>query len=378
LDGYRATVVSLQPSPSDETDAVTGVHFVSLGLQSHAPQSFLTWLRENPHDFVITNSVHQIETAFPYFPLETRHIVQLHDTSSRVVDVAVRNWQCLDGVACVANHIADTVRKRLSQLKFSGLVETVHNGAAFPPESAHRLQSGPIRLLFMGSMDPFKGIFDLVPILQRIKKLGVPVKLTIAGGSHDLLARQFKSAQLDSVVTWTGWVPHEECYRLAGESDVLLMTSRKEAFGMVTIEAMAMGCVPLAYDIVSGSREIIENGRNGFLLPLGDFAAWGATIKNLHENRAELRRHSESAMERARTHFNDSIMTARLCSFLESVRANAQTNKSERIAGIPLEIQTQASTIGAHYQRVPLGLRQWVRNSIGRSPRLSHWLLNRW
>jgi glycosyltransferase involved in cell wall biosynthesis len=227
-------------------------------------------------------------------------------------------------------------------------------------------------------MSPFKGIFDLVPILQGVKKLGVPVQLMIAGGHHDYLARRFKRKRLESLVTWTGWVSHEECYRLAAESDVFLMPSRKEAFGMVTIEAMAMGCVPLAYDMISGSREIIENGKNGLLLPLGNFGAWSKAIKILHEDREELRRLSAGAIERTRAQFNAETMGMRLCTFLKRVQSHANTCPSERKFGLPTEIVSESHAPRSHYQRLSPGVRKWVRNWIGAHPRLCYWLLNRW
>ncbi|MGA2801091.1 MAG: glycosyltransferase family 4 protein [Verrucomicrobiota bacterium] len=379
LGGGHATVVSLCDAADDRMDTVTRVRYVALGLEKHAPQAFLGWLRENPQQFVITNDVPRIEPAFPYFPRETLHIVGMHDSSRRQLDVAMRNHRWVDGVACVATHIQERLRARLNSVNFRGLLETVHNGAAFPPAPTRAPYSGPFRLLFMGSTGAFKGIFDLVPILQRVKKLGVPVQLMIVGGgSRDLLERHFKRKHLDSLVTWAGRVPHEECYRLAEESDVLLILSRKEAFGMVTIEAMAMGCVPLAYDITSGSREIIENGKHGLLLPLGNFAAWANAIKSLYENREEWRRLSAGAMQRARTQFNAETMASQLCAFLKRVEAHAKTCPSERKPGLPPEIEFKSRALYSQYQRLSPSIRKWLRNRIDACPRLDYWLRNRW
>ena len=299
-------------------------------------------------------------------------VVELH------LDVAVRNHRYVDGVACVAGHVEESLRPRLKKAGFSGLLESVHNGAKFPARPAHKVCRVPLRLLYMGSMDPFKGVFDLVPILQSVSRLGVPVELIIAGGHNDDLARRFKQKRLNSLVTWLGRVPHEECYRLAEQSDVLLMLSRKEAFGMVTIEAMAMGCVPLANDIAAGSREIIENGTSGLLLPLGDFAAWAQAIMLLHDDQVVWRRLSGGAMDRARRDFNAEVMSHRLCAFLTRVREHAVTFPSERTSGAPVEAASMPRPPRSRYQRLPPSLRRWLRNWIGARPKLSYWLLKRW
>lgn len=378
LAGWRATVASLRPPPSDRIDSLTGVRFVALGLRENEAQSFLRWLARNPQQFIVTNDVPQIESAFSHFPLETLHIIGLHDSAWRQLDVAVRNSRAADGVLTVARHIQDRLEPALKRVNFRGLLETVHNGAVFPAAPTRTVCPGPMRLLYMGSMDPFKGIFDLVPILRGLVRLNVPARLTIAGGTHDLLQRQFKRYQLDSLVTWVGWVPHEQCYRLAAEGDVLLMPSRKEAFGMATLEAMSMGCVPLAYDINSGSREIVEDGKSGLLLPLGHFAAWSRALKSLYDNRDEWLRLSRGATERARVHFSAEIMALNLATFLRKVQAHAQACPSERRPGLPPEVATTPKAPRSRYQRLSPGLREWIRNRIGASPRLCHWLLSRW
>jgi hypothetical protein len=164
---------------------------------------------------------------------------------------------------------------------------------------------------------------------------------------------------------------------LAAESDVFLMPSRKESFGMVTIEAMSMGCVPLAYDIISGSTEIIEHGKSGLLLPLGDFMAWARAIQSLHEDREQLRRLSEGAMHRARIEFNEMTVGGRLCEFLEKVKAHAQDHPAERLPGLPPETASVTAKGRFNYQRLPPRLREWLRNTVSSSPRLSSWWLNR-
>jgi glycosyltransferase involved in cell wall biosynthesis len=378
LSGCRATVVSLRPPPSEKIDADTGVRYVSLGVEQKVSQAFLHWLARNPQQFVITNDVARMESSFPYFPRETMHIIGIHDSARSHLDLAVRNRAWIDGVACVAMHIEKVLEARMRTASFGGLLQTVHNGARFPSEPLRESISNRLRLLYMGSVDPFKGVYDAIPILLRLRRMGVPVELKIVGGTNDWLRRIVKRKQLDSMITWSGWVTHEDCYRVAAESDVLLMPSRKEAFGMVTIEAMAMGCVPLAYDIRSGSREIIENGLNGLLLPLGDFAAWALAIKSLYEDRQRLHELSKAAMKRARSQFNVENMSRQLCWFMDRVQKHAQACPSDRKAGSPQVNSIMPHAPRSHYQRITPSVRQWVRNQIGACPRLCHWLLNRW
>ena len=374
--GSHCTLLVLHQPQDAWIDEGSGMQFISLGMPLDAPQLFLEWLERNPQDVVITNDVSKIEPCFPFFPKGVVHIVQMHDSGQRYLNIAIRNQSVIDGVLCVARHVEDKLRSPLANRNFHGLIGTVYNGADFPVSLVRPPHEGPLRLLFMGSLDPLiKGIFDLVPILHRLNKMGVPVQLTIAGGRASELESRFKKQRLDHLVTWMGRVAHEECYRLAAENDVFMLTSRHEAFGMVTIEAMCMGCVPIANDIPSGSREIIEHGKNGFLLPLGNFQVWAETIKSLHETRRRLREMSQAAMVRARTDFNCEKLAKGLGDFLNAVLLNSQSQPARRKSGMP-EFSAPL-TEKVNYRSLPPGIRSWVRNTVGSSPHLSWWWLNR-
>ena len=375
--GWAVTLLCLHDAPGILHDDGAGLRIVGLGLDGNCPRAFLAWLDSNPQDLVITSDVSRIESAFRFIPADARHVIQIHDSGRRYRDVAVRHAACVDGVTCVGRHIESPLRQSLDAVGFGGLLRTVHNGANFPPFKEHQLYTGPLRLLFIGRVDALKGVFDFVPLLEHLKKLGVPVMLNLVGGENEALRRRFQTKGLSEMVRWTGSVAHERCYEIAAESDLLLVPSRKESFGMVSVEAMSMGCVPMAYEITSGSTEIIEHGKSGLLVPLGDFRAWAAEIQALHADRSRLANLAAGAMERARTHFNAEVMSANLTAFLRAVMAHAERQPALREAGMPTEETAVYHHSERGYQRLPEGLRTWIRDWVCARPRLSYWLLNR-
>lgn len=379
LPGWRCSVVSLHDPPGSEPVAPSPAAYATLGLGADAPCGFLRWLRSHPQDVVISNDVSHIEAAFPYLPPETLHVVQVHDSLYRYRAVAVRNQAWIDGVSCVARHIEDNLRPELMVTGFRGVVGTCHNGAAFPPPPERKRPGCPLNLLFMGKADPLlKGVLDLLPILTRAVKMELPVHLTIVGGHHGRLKRGFARRDLARHVTWTGRVPHAECYRIAADCDVFLMLSRREPFGMVTIEAMSMGCVPIAYDVPSGTREIIEHDTNGILVPLGDWFAIARAIRELHLDRERWLLLSNGAMNRARAQFGATALANRTDQFLRRVQDNARSAPSVRRPGIPGTGESARRARSISYSRLPFGLRTRLRDLAGRSPRISHWLLKHW
>jgi glycosyltransferase involved in cell wall biosynthesis len=377
LTDWQMTLLSLHDPAGESTNEANRMKTICLGLDGNCARLFLQWLAANPQEMIIASDVSRIEPAFRFLPLATRHVVQIHDSGRRYRDVAVRHAAWIDGVTCVGQHIEAPLRKSLDGVGFKGILRTVHNGANFPPSSNRRPHSGPLRLLFMGRVEAQKGVFDFVPLLQQLRKLRVPVILNIVGGENEALRRQFQHKGLADYVTWTGRVPHDKCYQIAAESDIFLMTSRKEPFGMVTIEAMSMGCVPIAYDIPSGSIEIIEHGISGLLVPLGDIRAWAEHIRILHQDRKRLAELSIGAISRARGTFNSETMSQNLATFLNDVVTHAESHPAKRESGLPPETSATHTRPSRGYQRLPAGLREWIRNQVGASPRLCHWLLNR-
>lgn len=377
LAGWQVTLLCLHDPVSTFVDQTSGLKVVGLGLDGNCARLFLQWLLTNPQDLVITSDVSRIEPAFSFLPSGTRHVVQIHDSGRRYRDVAVRNAAWVDGVTCVARHIEVKMRRSLDAVGFQGLLRTVHNGANFPPPPQREPYEGPLRLLVMGRMDPMKGVADLVPILERLQDLNVPVKLTIVGGYHELLARRLKKRCLDHLVTWAGRISHEDCYRIATIHDVFLMNSRKEPFGMVTIEAMSMGCVPMAYDCPSGNTEIIDHNKNGLLVPLGDFDTWAQWIEKMHLDRKYLATLSIGAIERARLHFNVNELTNNMVQFLRDVLKSAEKYPLLRQQGMPQETPEVHVCQVRGYYCLPENFRTVLREIIFSHPKLSYWLLNR-
>ena len=346
-----------------------GVRNLALGIETDSARGLLRWLAEHPQDVVLSGHVFAFEPAFPFFPKSTLHIAQVHDAARGVRRGLVAVSDSLDGIVTVGRHMERQFAPELATRGWPGLLGTVHNGADFPPSPPRSLREGPLRLLFMGRTDPFKGIYDCVKLLARLKKLGVPAHLTIVGvGLEDERIRaQFARLGLAESVEWTGWLPQAECFARAGQADVLFMPSRRDAFGMVTVEAMAMGCVPLAYDNASGSAEIVEDGKNGILVPFMDVRTAAQALAGLSADREQLLRLSRAAELRARNDFSAAVMTENLAAYIANTAENAARHPAKRREGEPPS-QPFSPTAPHGYSKLPPGLRAWIRRTVYDSP----------
>jgi N-acetyl-alpha-D-glucosaminyl L-malate synthase BshA len=144
--------------------------------------------------------------------------------------------------------------------------------AAYAPD-------GEKLLIHLSNFRPVKRVLDCIRILAEVRK-SVPAHLLMVGdgpdrGPAEHLARELK---VDHHVSFLGKQNHVE--RLIPLAHVLLMPSELESFGLVALEAMACGVVPVATR-VGGVPELITEGEDGFLEAVGDIAGQAARVVSL-------------------------------------------------------------------------------------------------
>jgi len=137
-------------------------------------------------------------------------------------------------------------------------------------------QKGDKLLIHLSNFRPVKRAADCIRILAKVRN-SIPAHLLMAGDGPDRgpcehLARELK---VERHVTFLGKQGHVE--RLIPLAHVLLMPSELESFGLVSLEAMACGVVPVATR-VGGVPELITDGEDGFLERAGDIEAQAARV----------------------------------------------------------------------------------------------------
>ncbi len=124
-------------------------------------------------------------------------------------------------------------------------------------------------VLFVGAVSFLKGIPYL---LNAFQKLQHPKKrLTLVGAVLPEMARYLQGKSLANVEL-TGPLPNSRLKEIMSRSHVMVFPSLNDGFGMVMGEAMACGC-PVIASTNSGGEHLIDDGCEGFLIPIRDSAA---------------------------------------------------------------------------------------------------------
>ncbi|MGE3726012.1 MAG: glycosyltransferase family 4 protein [Candidatus Sericytochromatia bacterium] len=174
----------------------------------------------------------------------------------------------LDPVISVAQWMNPEIRSKYR----SQNVVYIPNGIAIPANRSTPDWHAPLKALFLGRIDPEKGLHLALEALLRLKELGINLSLTVAGKGQSAYldeCRQFVSTHgLEAQVKFVGWQSNPTA--LYSQHHLLLMpTTMREPFGLVIVEAMMSGLAvfaPHAY----GPAEIIQHAETGILFEPGN------------------------------------------------------------------------------------------------------------
>jgi glycosyltransferase involved in cell wall biosynthesis len=123
-------------------------------------------------------------------------------------------------------------------------------------------------VLYVGWLEPFKGIFTLAEAAARLKQQGRKFRLVYcgSGGAHEELARRCQEIGITDIAELRGWVVGEQKIAAYREADLLVLVSQREGMPNVVMEAMAAG-LPVVATPVGGIPSLVESGHNGLLVP---------------------------------------------------------------------------------------------------------------
>lgn len=130
---------------------------------------------------------------------------------------------------------------------------------------SRRQANGRCRVLTVGRLAPEKGLDTLLRAVE-----GLPVELDLAGtGPEEARLRALAGPQ----VRFLGQVERDALPALYAQSDILVMPSRSDPWGMALNEGALAGLPLISTDAAGAAHDLIENGVNGFRVPADDVSA---------------------------------------------------------------------------------------------------------
>lgn len=174
-------------------------------------------------------------------------------------------------------------------------VQVVPYGAPSVSSASGESRSGKLAVLFVGALSQAKGLKYL---LDAAAKLERQIDLTLIG------KRVSPLIPTPAVLDKHRWIPslaYDDLLREMARHDVLVLPSLHEGFGLVIGEAMAQGLLVIATPH-SAAPDLIDDGMDGFIVPIRSAEAIGEKLELLRQDPARLREMKEAARRKAKIH----------------------------------------------------------------------------
>ncbi len=185
----------------------------------------------------------------------------------------------------------------------------------FMKHGTHNMEQKKERIvLHIGRDDEVKD-YDTLVRAFKIVKAKTPDTKFVQAGANDELRKAIDKDSFQEIVS-KGNVDHQDLLDLYHQSNIFVLSSTSESFGKVLVEANACG-KPVVSTATTGAKEIIEDGVNGFLVPIGDYEALADKIIYLLEHPDEAKKMGEKGREIVRERFSDN--TDRIVKFWQDI-----------------------------------------------------------
>ncbi|OXM88038.1 N-acetyl-alpha-D-glucosaminyl L-malate synthase BshA [Paenibacillus rigui] len=216
-----------------------------------------------------------------------------------------------DAVTAVSDDLIHETRRLLDITKPIDLAYNFVDKRVYYPREVQALRKEFAHpdekiLIHISNFRPVKRVTDVVEIFDRVSR-DIPSRLLFVGEGPELSKVLCKVKELGLLDRVTFCGKQDDVAQLLSLSDVMLLPSEKESFGLVALEAMACG-VPTIASNAGGIPELITHGESGFLAEIGDVEMMAEYARKLLSDQDVYEKMKAACLHRARFTFcNDAI-----------------------------------------------------------------------
>ncbi len=153
-------------------------------------------------------------------------------------------------------------------------------------------------VLFCAKLQPWKRPQD---VLHAFVRAGLPRSYLVFAGDgamRSALESEVLSLGISHRVRFLGFVNQSQLPETYAASDIFVLASEYEPFGVVVNESMLCGCPVIVSDRVGAKFDLVREGETGFVFPMGDVGMLSELIKEALQSPERLKRIGEAARER--------------------------------------------------------------------------------
>lgn len=175
-------------------------------------------------------------------------------------------------------------------------------------------------IIAAGRLNYIKDFLSLIEVMKYAVKQNPNLKLYLLGDGEEKnnILNKIKEYNLEKNVIMPGFVNSEEVQNYMLKSDIYIMTSIKECFPMVLLEANSCGLPIISFDVLSGPHEIVQNNLTGYLVQNRDCKVMAKKINELISSNELKKEFSNNAINYSKK-FNANIIIKKWIKLLKEI-----------------------------------------------------------
>ncbi len=164
-------------------------------------------------------------------------------------------------------------------------------------------------IISIGRLSKEKGYLDLIDVFSLINKEDKKCKLYIIGDGNekDKIISKIKDLKLEKYIILYGYKDKNFIRKKLNDMSIYLMTSYKESFGLVLLEASSYGIPSIAFSSAEGATEIINNNVDGYIIENRDKKLMAEKTLELLNNKEKLNKFGHEARNKSINYSYDSV-----------------------------------------------------------------------
>ncbi len=248
-------------------------------------------------------------------------VTTLHGTDVTIVGqdrsyLPITRWSIdqSDAVTAVSQYLKEVTVREFGVKREIEVVPNFVDAKQYRPDGASPFaralaREGEALLVHVSNFRPVKRVCDVLAVFERVQR-AMPARLLLVGDGPDrsLAERLARQGGFAARTTFLGNVAAIETILPAAR--LMILPSDAESFGLAALEAMACG-VPVIGTAAGGLPEVVQDGRNGYLRPVGDVEGMAQAALRLLSDPALWAQFSADARRRAERDFPTEALVSR-------------------------------------------------------------------
>jgi glycosyltransferase involved in cell wall biosynthesis len=283
-------------------------------------------------DVIITNTIACPCGSIAAFLLKKKHIWYIHEFGKEdhgfdFVYGTKLSTKIIDKLSCIVILNSKSVYNKYYKLIDNKKIEILNCEVRVPIQTitSDNKNNKEFKILIAGRITESKGQLEAVNALIELNKkynlFDKKIKLNILGSiGNEVYYENIKDIISKNLLNeYVEFLPFcENPFNIIASSNLLLMCSKNEAFGRITVEALKLG-IPVIGAKIGGTLEIIKENKNGLFYELGNYKQLAERILELYKNEVLYKILSENAKRGANELYNNENHTNDLIKILNKL-----------------------------------------------------------